>query len=528
MIPRRIRFLRAGSALCLAATLFAILALGAPTPALAHPPAGKSGPTKAEPLLKKAQEAKKRGDVAAYRAALAEAKKIMAAEERYSCCIKGGCDECAMEKGCPCGADLFEGKGVCQECLKGIHAGQGRYEVQDAALLKLASEHEGMRGLLGPWPMNREGSGTSWIPESSPMYGRMRTLGGWQAMEMASVFGAYTDAGGKRGESQFYAASQYMLMAQKRDAKDRVVALRGMLSLDPLTNGAKGYPNLFQTGETANGQPLRDRQHPHDFFMELAASVSVPVGGGNRAFVYVAPVGEPALGPAAYPHRPSAWDYPTAPISHHWLDASHITFGVATAGLTLADRWKVEGSVFTGREPDEDRYGIDRIRMDSYSGRLTHSPGKDLTFQASYAFLKSPEPLEPEHNAHRLTVSAQHNRVLGNGANLASMVAFGRNLKAHGDTDAFLVETTYTRGRDSFFARYDDTQKDEMVDVPEGRHRIQKLTVGASRSVRRDERGEHAVGAALDFHRFPSVLKPQYGSAPVSVNLFYRWRFGRM
>lgn len=509
------------------------VALGLLAPALAHPPSGANrGPSKADPILKKAAQAQKAGDTKTYEALMLQAKKILADEGRYSCCIKGGCTECALEKNCGCGTNLFEKKGVCKTCLEGIKAGEGRYSAAEGVtpdmLFEQPMEME-MLGTLGPWRMNREGSGTTWLPDSSPMYGRMRERGKWQLMEMGAAFGAFTDAGGKRGESQAYGATQYMIMGQKRDASGNVFGLRTMVSLDALTNGKKGYPNLFQTGETANDQPLKDRQHPHDLIMELAATYSRSLGGDKRGFLYLAPAGEPAIGPAAFPHRPSAWDNPSAPISHHWLDGTHITYGVATLGMTLGDKWKLEGSAFNGREPNEDRYGIDSIRINSYSGRITHNPSRDLSLQVSYGFLKSPESLEPDVNAHRLTVSAMHNKAWENGDNLASMVAFGQNRHAgHKATSAFLAETALTRGRQIYFARFDSTEKDELVDVPGGTYRVNKFSLGGTYNLKQDVQGQHGIGASLDFYPYPSALKAVYGNAPVSFTLFYRWRFGKM
>lgn len=508
-------------------TLTLLLSLLAPV--FAHPPGGaRRGPSKADPVIKRALEAKKKGDLKAYESLLLEAKKLLAAEGRYACCVKGGCEECALEKNCGCGANLFEKKGVCKSCLVGIKSGSGKYDsVTSDMLFEQPME---MQGTFGPWSMNREGSGTTWLPESSPMYGRMSERGSWQLMQMGLAIAAYGNSGGKRGESQVYGATQYMLMGQKRDENERVIGLRGMFSLDPLTNGKKGYPNLFQTGETANGQPLKDRQHPHDAIMELAASYSAPLGGSARGFLYLAPAGEPALGPAAFQHRPSAWDNPSAPISHHWLDGTHITYGVATAGVTVADRWKLEGSAFNGREPNESRYNIDPIWINSYSGRISVNPNRDLSLQASYGFLKSPETLEPGVNQHRLTVSAMYNRSFENGDNLAAMVALGQNRKADSgaSTSAVLTEVAYTRSKEVFFARLDNTQKNELVGVPSGTYRVQKLSVGGVHNLKQDTNSQQGVGASLDFYSYPTALKPYYGSAPVSVNLFYRLRFGRM
>jgi hypothetical protein len=504
--------------------------------ALAHPPAGApKGPSRAEPFLKQARDAQKKHDTKAYDAAMLAAKKILAEEGRYSCCINGGCDECAREGNCGCGANLFDKKGVCKTCLAEIKAGKGRYENVESDLLfeTPMMPMMSMRGMLGQWGMNREGSGTSWLPDSSPMYGRMGQRGAWQTMQMATLFGARTNTSGKRGTAQTFATSQYMLMGQKTNTRDQRLGLRGMFSLDALTNGKKGYPNLFQTGETANKRPLQDRQHPHDLFMELAALYSTPLKRDNqRAFIYLAPIGEPALGPAAFPHRPSAWDNPGAPISHHWLDGTHITFGVATVGVTQTDKWKLEASAFNGREPDENRYHFDPLQVNSYAGRVTHNPTKDWSVQASYGFLKSPESLEPSVNRHQLTLSATHNKAFESGDNLAAMVAVGQNSPTEvgagskPKTTALLLETAYTKQANTYFARLDNTQKDELVGVPSGVYRIQKLSLGGLHTLRRAESGEQAWGGTLDFYQYPAALNPYYGKSPLSLTLFYRWRLG--
>ncbi|MCX6379091.1 MAG: hypothetical protein NT023_06390 [Armatimonadetes bacterium] len=480
----------------------------------------------------------------AYLAAMTTAKRTLIGEKRYSCCVgNGGCDECAHEGYCPCGRNLAKDmeakptdkkRGICAQCLDGQHGGHARVgKGLDVNQIMLAEmDMEMMPGLLGVGSMNREGSGTSWLPESSPTYGKMTQRGRWQTMQMGLGFGSYTAGGSERAEKQLYFPSQYMLMG-RREVGGGVVGLRVMVSADPLLIGGNGYPNLFQTGETYLGKPLKDRQHPHDLFMELAASYSRPIGGGsdgkrNRAFLYFAPVGEPAVGMAAFQHRPSAWDNPVSPITHHWLDGTHITFGVATAGLTFGDKWKLEGSVFTGREPDENRYDFDPMRFDSYSGRLTFNPDKNWSLQASYAFLHSPETLEPSSNPHRLTLSAQYNRAFASGDNFAGLFGYGKNIKDSGSSDALLLEGAYTRGHWTAFGRWESVAKDELVSVPVGTYRVNKFTLGGIYNFQQSGASEQGLGASLDFYKYPASLSSSYGDSPVTFNLFYRLRFGKM
>lgn len=202
-----------------------------------------------------------------------------------------------------------------------------------------------------------------------------------------------------RGDDQFNSINWVMLMATRASASDEL-SFRTMLSLEPWSVTKRGYPLLLQSGEAYHGRPLVDRQHPHDLFMELAARYRHAFSERNAVSLYVAPAGEPALGPPTFPHRMSAMDNPAAPVSHHWLDSSHISFGVVTAGI-IRDKWQLEGSWFNGREPDEDRWDIEHPNLDSYSGRFTWNPTGAWSAQISHGYMKSPEELHPHEHVRR-------------------------------------------------------------------------------------------------------------------------------
>src|SRR5216110_1944874 len=220
--------------------------------------------------------------------------------------------------------------------------------------------------------MERMGSGTTWIPDAVPLPARHVMTGSWLLMLHGFGFVQYDRQGGPRGDDQFGSLNWAMLMAS-RDLFGGRFQARTMLSLDPATVTNRGYPLLLQSGESHRGQPLHDRQHPHDFWMELGALYQREINKKVGWSVYAAPSGEPALGPVAFMHRPSAMDNPTAPIAHHWQDATHVSFGVLTGGI-YSRRLQLEGSVFNGREPDEKRWDFDSIKLDSYSGRVTVNP----------------------------------------------------------------------------------------------------------------------------------------------------------
>ena len=380
----------------------------------------------------------------------------------------------------------------------------------------------GMQGRLNNWPMNKEGSGTSLLPASSPMYMlHLGNSGGYDLSAMGFMTYNFTDAGGRRGESRFFSNSMLMLMGVKPGEKE-TTGFSVMLSLDPLFNGRYGYPNLFQTGETAYGEPLADFQHPHDLLVEVAGTYSREVAPGSRAFLYVAPVGEPALGGPTFMHRPSGVEIPEAPIGHHWFDATHISWGVVTVGLN-AQTWQIEGSLFNGHEPDENRYSPDTLSLNSTAGRVTFTPTRDLAFNVAYGYLDEPESHDPGVNVHRLTAAALWNR-----GDFALGATFGRNIKEGESTDSWLLEATYAKGENTFFARWENVAKDELVGVPDGTYKINKFLLGGVREVSHFDGLDLGLGAYVGFYSFPSSLEPFYGSNPITAGVFFRLRPGRM
>ena len=281
-----------------------------------------------------------------------------------------------------------------------------------------------MTGALGTYPGGRESSGTSWQPDSAEHRGLMTMSGDWMLMAHADLFGVYSKQGSRRGDDKLFGAGMIMGMA-RRPVGGGTLQLRAGFSPDPLM-GKSGYPLLLASGETANGRDrLIDRQHPHDFVMELSASISQPIGPKSSVFLYGGLPGEPAFGPGAFMHRESIMDSPEAPISHHWLDSQHISFGVLTGGVVL-DRFKVEVSRFNGREPDQYRWNIETGPLDSTAVRVSFNPTRDLSLQASWASLKDPEQLEPGVNQKRWSASAIYATDLSNGWRSASTLAWGR------------------------------------------------------------------------------------------------------
>jgi hypothetical protein len=379
-------------------------------------------------------------------------------------------------------------------------------------------------GALGDYPMMRDSSGTSWQPQASPMEGIHGLYGDWSTMVHGYVSAIYDHQGGLRGDDKTFSASMLMGMAQRPLGTGHLL-LRGMISLDPLM-GKAGYPLLLQTGETADGAtPLIDRQHPHDFVMELAGIYAAPIADSTSAFLYLGYPGEPALGPPAFMHRLSAMDDPEAPIGHHWLDATHITYGVATAGLVYDD-WKFEGSIFNGREPDQARWDFDPLRLDSASARLSWNPGEEWALQVSYGFLKSPEQLEPGVNQHRLTASAIYDKKLEHG-NWQTTLAWGRNdLQPGSASNAYLLESAVSWYAHTIFARAENDSKNELF-LPGAplfgqSFNVSKFSLGYVYDIPVGEHLSLGLGAVGSLYGLPSRLEPYYGSNPGSYMVFTR------
>jgi len=341
---------------------------------------------------------------------------------------------------------------------------------------------------------------------------------GWQFMQDGVIFAMFNDQSGPRGGTDFVAPSWWMGMAM-RNTKHGMLALTGMYSLDPALVGADGYHELFQAGEVFDGRPLVDRQHPHDLFMQLAASWRFDVSSSTHLTLTGAPVGAPALGPIPYMHRASSSDDPMTPLTHHLFDSTHTSFGVATASIDHGP-WTLQGSVFNGREPDQNRWDFDFGPMDSVSGRLWFKPTSEWAFQVSTGYLVSPEALVPG-NFERTTATASWTRV--SGPNLASITAgYGRNGATTFDParNGAFVEGARHAGLYSIYGRIEVLQLDHAI----ADATIAQFTVGGVRDILSGRGFEAGFGAGITFYATPASLTSSYGAHRVSWQVFFRLR----
>jgi hypothetical protein len=426
-------------------------------------------------------------------------------------------------------------------------AGSGSVKVVSEAevneLMVMSGETMGIRNGASRdnfTPMGQIGSGTAWQPASTPMYMTHKSSGDWLFMFHYEAKIGVNSQGGARGVTKFESQNWFMPMAYRRVGAG-TLQLRAMLSLEPLTFSGAGSPQLFQTGEVYQGRPILDAQHPHDLFMELSAQYTVPIGERATWFTYFGFPGEPALGPVAFMHRASASENPSAPLTHHLQDSTHIAFGVFTTGFSY--RWlKLEGSLFNGREPDERRYNFEAHPFNSRSARLTIAPNKNWAFQVSHGFLRNPEQLH-EGDVRRTTASVQYNRAFTRG-NLATAFIWGRNHESHDgelfNLNGYTFETTANfLDKNYLYTRLELVDKSGLLSHEEEdrlgfahdthpQFRIGAYTFGYMRDVWNTDNLSVGVGGDLTFYSKPAILDSVYGNAPKSYKFFIRLRPARM
>lgn len=376
-------------------------------------------------------------------------------------------------------------------------------------------------------------SGTDIEPVSTPSEMLMTTKGKWTFMFHGEAFLNGLQQSGPRGGDKLFSTNWFMPMAQRRFGNG-TLTIRTMLSFEPATISNERYPELFQQGETAFGKPIVDGQHPHDFFMELAAIYDYKVGEHTLLSLYAAPMGDPAMGPIAYPHRQSASEDPIAPLGHHLQDSTHIADDVITFGVTHRNL-RIEASGFHGREPDEFRWDIDSGKIDSWSARATVNPTRRVSAQFSVAQLHSPESTAPAQDLRRMTASVIYNRTIRNG-NWDSMLLWGRNqsLSDGNVGNGYLLESTLKfMGRNAIWTRIENTDRTNELLTAETAatsaeryfKRVQAYTAGYDREIASVRHLSTAIGGQMTWYGVPQTLKPFYGAHPLGGILFVRVRF---
>jgi len=388
------------------------------------------------------------------------------------------------------------------------------------------ASHTGMTDMnVASMSLMNLASGTSANPASWPVPMLMMHFGNWNTMFMGTAFLVDTQQTGPRGGDKLYSPNWFMTSAEHRVGESGAFEAVLMLSLEPATITDRRYPLLFQTGETAYGIPLVDGQHPHNFIMELGVHYTHSLGEDTTLDVYFAPVGDPALGPVAYPHRASAMELPEATLSHHLQDSTHIADEVMTVGLSH-QMFKLEASGFHGAEPGENRWIVQTGAIDSWSGRLWFFPSKNWAAQISVGRLAHPEQAEPGDQV-RATASLQYS-VPMRGGSWSSSLIWGRthNTASFHNLNSYLAESVLPiRPKDFITGRIELVDKDEFFGSPYGStFRIGAYTVGYTRDVNLFRSVETGIGANFTAYSLPGAIKPYYGNHPAGGNIFVRFR----
>ena len=382
----------------------------------------------------------------------------------------------------------------------------------------------------GNLPMSRNGSGTSWMPDASPMYMYMSMKDKSMLMLHGNIFLRYTKQDlfnkGSRGGDHFDAPDWFMAMYDRQVGTKGLFNATAMISFDPFLVGEAGYPLLFQSGESYKGKKLVDRQHPHDLFSGLSIGYTQMLSRDGDVFAYLGYPGEPALGPTAFMHRISTMNNPDAPLAHHWQDATHITSGVATLGVRYKN-FKLDGSIFTGREPDEHRYDFDKIRFDSYSYRLSVNPSANWAIQFSQGFIHSPELLESGTNITRTTASVVFSKWLKKKYDyFTQSFVWGLNHSNDGHNDhSVLYEANLQLNKQAVYGRYEFVQKSagelDLETMLAGKNfDINAFTMGCNYAICDFSYFQLAAGVQATINFTPKELQDLYGKTPLAGEIY--------
>jgi hypothetical protein len=402
--------------------------------------------------------------------------------------------------------------------------------------------------------LHHASSGTSIEPASTPTPMLMSHHGKWMLMLHGTAFISDTQqhtAPGHRGSDKLFSTNWIMPMAMRQLGPGQLT-LRAMFSLEPATVSDRQYSELFQQGETAFGKPIIDGQHPHNFFMEVGALYDIPLGKQSLLSFYAAPIGDPAIGPTAYPHRLSASEDPIAALGHHQEDSTHIAYNVVTAGITWRGL-RFEESGFHGGEPSEQRWqfqpSANGHAIDSYSSRLTFSPSANWSGQYSIAHIVSPEALYPGEDQQRQTASIMYNKPFGSigkdgahSGNWSSTLLWGRTRSLSHDSthtsrqNSYLAESLLKfASRNYIWTRIENAGRSSELLIAPGSllppdfeespiGHVQAYTFGYDRDFQIAPHLLAAPGAQFTSYTAPQALVPTYGHHPFGVVAFVRFR----
>ena len=366
-------------------------------------------------------------------------------------------------------------------------------------------------------------------PDAQGKHRHEAATNAWAWTTDANVFVGFNDQERQFADFTAWESQNWFMGSGSRSIGQGRLTIGSMLSLEPFTLHAHGSPQLFQTGESYHKAPLLNYQHPHDLVMELGATYERPLGR-FRSYLGADLVGSPTLGPIPFMHRESARSNPQVPLTHHFMDSTHITTGVVRAGLSVGPL-TFESSAFRGLEPDENRLNLERPGLDSWAARVQYNAGP-WHAQFSGGHLHQPEWFDP-FDITLLTASVAFDGEVGSRP-LDVTLGWGGHREFNGfngNADGFLAEGQFgVSPRSTLFGRVEHTGKDLFVDVhPKGfSHRtiiymIDAFTAGYIRDVSVTRFGRFGLGADATFYRMPDTLL-QFWQSSRSFHVFLRWR----
>ena len=358
----------------------------------------------------------------------------------------------------------------------------------EPAAMEAHAGHGALGGALGPYPLNRESSGTAWQPDSSGHSGLMGSGGEWTLMGHGVLNLVYDHQGGRRGDDKAFASGMLMGMA-RRPLGNGTLQLKAMVSPDPLM-GKSGYPLLLASGETANGE-----DHLSTASTRMTSSWSCRRRcrrpSGRRAVSSCTPGCRASRRSGRRrSSREAILESPEAPISTMArFDAHQLWRGDGGRGVSTGSSLSLAGS--TAASPTSTA-GTSRPASSIRPPRGCRGTRPiRCRCKAAGRFIE-PEQLEPGVDQSRWSASALFARDIAPEWKLAGTLAWGRkSVKHHGEwlnDDAMSPRPRSSTALDDVRAWRDDRNR-ELVegegDEEHGTaHRVGKISAGAVRDFR--------------------------------------------
>jgi hypothetical protein len=351
-------------------------------------------------------------------------------------------------------------------------------------------------------------SGTAWNPGPEPHHANLFTRGPWRAFVTGTLFATFSaETGPDEQRNEVFSTNWVAAGAQRTLGSRGLLLFRGRVSLEPLTIPEEGYPQMLQFVTAEGGGPLLDTMRPHDLAGEIAADLALRLGTASFIHLYVAPVGDPALGAVPFAQRASSEEFAEAPFNYDVQELTHDSTSVVTAGFG-SRFFTLEASVFHDAVTSGRHTSIDSGDIDSRSVRLVLTPTRNLAVQVSRGELG-----DAEREISTASISYGSRHVLG------TMLWSRRE-----ELDALSVEATLRATRNTFSARVETVERPPgFLGEPEVEPTTH-FTVGYLFDVVRRRGYRAGVGVNFDYHTQSHEFPSRYGHKPQGLYAFVRVR----